>query len=689
MIYLIGLIKRGIKHPKTIAIIYAVLIVISIISYPKIEVNYNINDYLPKKSESTVSLDKMKEEYDELIPNLRVMLKDFTINETLDMIKKIEDVPGVQNVVWLDDFESVMKPMAFMDADNLENYYKNNNALMNITVQEDSIISATEEIRKIIGDDNKMTGSAVNTAIATTNSVSEIRVVTIVGVLFTILILILTTESWIEPVIILIGLLVSIVINAGTNLIFGEISFVTNAAGNILLLAVSLDYTVFVLHRYKEEKKNYDDHVIAMEKALEVSFSSILSSALTTIIGFLALIFMQFRIGPDLGLALAKGVFISFVTEFTLMPIVILKMDNLIEKTEHKKFVPSFKKFGEFVLKHKNANLVIFFIIMIPCFLASKNNAYYFGNSHIYGVDTKLGRDTVAIENEFGKSDTYVLLLPKGDLEKERKLSSDLKNIDEVSNIISYVDTVGETIPENFIDGESLKKLNSKNFTRMIVSVNADYEGEDTIKLIEKVKETAKRYYGDDYYLAGEGISTYDLKNTVMDDMNVVNIIAIVAVFLVLLLSKKSLLIPVILVSAIETAIFINMSVPYFRSTTIFYIAYLIISSIQLGATVDYAILLTERYCEMRETLDRRDSIKTTLEKVSVSILTSALTMIIVGFLLGRFSTHGLISQLGYLLSVGTTASVIIVLFVLPGLLYMFDGLIQKTTKNINFVNER
>lgn len=686
---MINLIKRGIKHPKTISIIYAVLIVISIISYPKIEVNYNINDYLPKNSDSTVSLDKMKEEYDELIPNLRVMLEDVTINETLDMIKKIEDVPGVQNVVWLDDFESVMKPMAFMDADNLENYYKNNNALMNITVQEDSIISATEEIRKIIGDDNKMTGSAVNTAIATTNSVSEIRVVTIVGVLFTILILILTTESWIEPVIILIGLLVSIVINAGTNLIFGEISFVTNAAGNILLLAVSLDYTVFVLHRYKEEKKNYDDHVMAMEKALEVSFSSILSSALTTIIGFLALIFMQFRIGPDLGLALAKGVFISLVTEFTLMPIVILKMDNLIEKTEHKKFVPSFKKFGEFVLKHKNANLVIFFIIMIPCFLASKNNAYYFGNSHIYGVDTKLGRDTVAIENEFGKSDTYVLLLPKGDLEKERKLSSDLKNIDEVSNIISYVDTVGETIPENFIDGDSLKKLNSKNYTRMIVSVNADYEGEDTIKLIEKVKETANRYYGDDYYLAGEGISTYDLKNTVMDDMNVVNIIAIVAVFLVLLLSKKSLLIPVILVSAIETAIFINMSVPYFRSTTIFYIAYLIISSIQLGATVDYAILLTERYCEMRETLDRRDSIKTTLEKVSVSILTSALTMIIVGFLLGKFSTHGLISQLGYLLSVGTTASVIIVLFVLPGLLYMFDGLIQNTTKNINFINER
>lgn len=686
---MIDLIKRGIKHPKTISIIYAVLIVISIISYPKIEVNYNINDYLPKNSDSTVSLDKMKEEYDELIPNLRVMLEDVTINETLDMIKKIEDVPGVQNVVWLDDFESVMKPMAFMDADNLENYYKNNNALMNITVQEDSIISATEEIRKIIGDDNKMTGSAVNTAIATTNSVSEIRVVTIVGVLFTILILILTTESWIEPVIILIGLLVSIVINAGTNLIFGEISFVTNAAGNILLLAVSLDYTVFVLHRYKEEKKNYDDHIMAMEKALEVSFSSILSSALTTIIGFLALIFMQFRIGPDLGLALAKGVFISLVTEFTLMPIVILKMDNLIEKTEHKKFVPSFKKFGEFVLKHKNANLVIFFIIMIPCFLASKNNAYYFGNSHIYGVDTKLGRDTVAIENEFGKSDTYVLLLPKGDLEKERKLSSDLKNIDEVSNIISYVDTVGETIPENFIDGDSLKKLNSKNYTRMIVSVNADYEGEDTIKLIEKVKETANRYYDDEYYLAGEGISTYDLKNTVMDDMNVVNIIAIVAVFLVLLLSKKSLLIPVILVSAIETAIFINMSVPYFRSTTIFYIAYLIISSIQLGATVDYAILLTERYCEMRETLDRRDSIKTTLEKVSVSILTSALTMIIVGFLLGKFSTHGLISQLGYLLSVGTTASIIIVLFVLPGLLYMFDGPIQKTTKNINFVNER
>ncbi|WP_369682617.1 MMPL family transporter [Fenollaria timonensis] len=256
----------------------------------------------------------------------------------------------------------------------------------------------------------------------------------------------------------------------------------------------------------------------------------------------------------------------------------------------------------------------------------------------------------------------------------------------KVKSVISYVDMVGETIPTSFLDESDLKKLNSDNYTRMIVSVDADFEGEDTYKLIDDIKAAISKYYGE-YYLLGEGVSTYDLKNTVTADMTTVNIIAIAAVFIVLLLTEKSLSLPILLVAAIETAIYINMSVPYYRSSSVFYIAYLIISSIQLGATVDYAILLSERYLEERKSLNKADAAINTVSMTAVSILTSATAMIVVGILLGKFSTHGLISQLGYLLAIGTTASLVIVLFVLPGLLYSLDGLIQKTTKNTEFVN--
>lgn len=688
MIILKKISKFAINHKKTTLIIYIICLLISMFEYPKIGVNYNINDYLPKDSESTVAIEKMDEEYGEDVPNMRVMLKNVSISETLDYIEKIKALDAVKSVNWLNDTENVFKPESFMDKDRLETYYKNNNALLTITVDKDEFIRATDEIRKIVGKDNAMTGASVNTAIATVNSVDEIRVVTIIGVLFVIFILIFTTQAWIEPLIVMTGLFFAIVINAGTNIIFKEISFVTNAAGNILLLAVSLDYSVFMLHRYKEEKNNCEDHITAMERAIENSFTSILSSALTTVIGFVALVFMRFTIGADLGLALAKGVVISLISVFTLLPVIILYMDHFIDRTEHKKLLPSFDKFANFVFKHRKIFMVLFLIMVIPSYLASTHNNFYFGNSHIYGMNTKLGQDTHAIEEEFGKSDTYVLIVPKEDLEKQKALSGDLKELDGVTDIISYVDTVGETIPGEFLDKDLLKKLNSKNYTRMILSVGADFEGDKTVALIDEIKALANKYYPEEYYLAGEGISTYDLKNTVTADMTVVNLIAVFAIYLVLLITQKSVSLPIMLVATIETAIFVNMSVPYYIDRTIFYISYLIISSIQLGATVDYAILLTERYNEYRETLDRENAIKKTISTVTVSLLTSALALIIVGFLLGIYSTHGLISQLGTYLGVGTIASVIMVLFVLPSMLYSFDKFIQKTTKGLNFVND-
>lgn len=662
-----------VNHRKLVIAVYAVLFIICAVCKTQISVDYDMNDYLPESSASTVALNLMDKEFDGDVPNARVMVKDVTIPEALEYKEKISNVEGVTDVTWLDDAVSVDVPLETQDIDTIENYYKGGNALFSVTIEKEKRVDAVSNIRKIIGDDNAMTGSAVSTAAATTSTVSEIGKISVIAVLFVILVLILTTDSWFESVVVMIGLGVALIINAGSNLIFGEISFVTNAAGMILQLAVSMDYSVFLIHRFTECRKQNSDPKEAMVDALTMSTSSILSSGLTTVIGFLALCLMRFLIGPDLGRALAKGIAISLITVFTFMPCLILSTYKWLDKLEHRPFVPSFNGFGCVVQKVTASVLIIFVLAIVPSFLASNANSFYYGASHIFNEKTQTGADTAQIEDIFGKSDTYVLMLPKDDKVQQKALSDALHEIPQVTGIISYVDTVGMEIPESYLDEETYSKLCSDRYTRMVLSVEADYEGDETFDLVETIRDTAEEYYPGEWYLAGEGVSTYDLMDTVTQDMMKVNLVAIGAVFLVLLLTMRSIVLPVILVLAIETAIWINLSIPYFSGQPLFYIAYLIISSIQLGATVDYAILLTERYKEYRETCGKKEAVSNTLSAVTVSILTSGSVLTVVGFLLGYISSHGLLSQLGFLIGKGTVCSLIIVLFALPGMLYLFD----------------
>lgn len=648
-----------------------------------------MNEYLPEDSASTVALNLMNEEFDGGVPNARVMVKDVTVPEALEYKDRIEQVDGVTDVAWLDDVVSVDVPLETQDKETVENYYKDGNALFSVTIDKAKRVDAVNDIRKIIGDDNAMTGSAVSTAAATVSTVSQITKISVIAVIFVILVLLLTTESWFEPVVVMVGLGVAVMINAGSNLIFGEISFVTNAAGTILQLAVSMDYSVFLIHRFTECRKEMNDPKEAMIDALTMSTSSILSSGLTTVIGFLALCLMQFQIGPDLGRALAKGIAISLITVFTFMPCLILSTYKWLDKLEHRPFVPSFSKFGKVVQKMMAPVLIIFVLTIVPSYLASNANSFYYGASKIFNEKTQTGADTAEIERIFGKNDTYVLMVPKDDKSTQKKLSDALHDILQVTGIISYVDTVGMEIPESYLDEETLSKLCSDKYTRMVISVDSEYEGDATFALVEKVRNTAEKYYPGEWYLAGEGVSTYDLMDTITDDMVKVNLVAIGAVFIILLLTLHSVVLPVLLVLGIETAIWINLSIPYFTGQRIFYIAYLIISAIQLGATVDYAILLTERYKEYRQTCGKKEAITNTLSAVTVSILTSGSVLTVVGFLLGTVSTHGLLSQLGFFLGKGTLCSLAIVLFALPGMLYIFDRTFIKTGKNETGKNKK
>lgn len=674
-----------VNNPKKILVCFLLLAVTGAVLQGMVEVNYDMTDYLPEDTASTVSLEVMEEEFEGGIPNARVMVKNVTIPEALAYKEKILTCEGVTDVTWLDDAADILQPVETMDTDTVETYYKDSAALFSVVIEDGKQVEAVDAIREIIGEENAMDGDAVSTAVATTGTVDEINIITVIAIVFIIVVLIITTTSWIEPVLIMLGLGVAVMMNSGSNLIFGEISFVTNAAGTILQMAVSLDYSVFLMHRFEECLKENPDPREALVDALCKSTSSILSSGLTTVIGFLALVFMQFRIGPDLGLALAKGVAISLITVFTFMPVLILAAQKRLEKTRHRKFLPSFRGFGKLIYRVMVPLVCVFVILIAPSYLASNANEFYYGSSQIYGGTTQYGKDTAAIEELYGKSDTYVAMVPRNDLATEQKLSEALHDIPQVKSILSYVDTVGAEIPMEYLDEDILSQLVSENYSRFVITVDADYEGEKAFELVETVRDTVNAYYPDAYYLAGTGVSTYDLMDTITVDTVKVNLIAIGAVFIVLLLTMKSISLPIILVLAIETAIWINVAIPYFQGSVVFYISYLIISSIQLGATVDYAILFTERYTEFRTRMGKKQAVVETVAAVMPSVITSGSVLAVVGYLLGYISSHGILSQLGIFVGRGSLLSLSIVLFVLPGLLYLLDGVIRHTTLNLHF----
>lgn len=674
------------RYPKLMVTAFVIVAVICALMQQFVGVDYDINDYLPPETQSTIALDVMEEEYEGGVPNVRVMIRNVDIPTALAYKEKLEAVDGVISVNWLDDVANVDQPLETLDTDTVETYYKDGSALFSITVEESKIIQATADLRALIGDENAISGSAVSTADATTSTVAQVRIISIAAVIFVFFVLTITTTSWLEPLVVLASLGVAILINGGTNLIFGTISFVSNAAGSILQLAVSLDYSIFLLHRFEECKKDTPDSHEAMVQALCKSTMSIASSGLTTVIGFLALCLMQFQIGPDMGLVLGKGVAISLVTVFMFSPSLILLTYDLLEKTRHRSFMPSFRKLGECVTHMMIPVLLVLIIVVVPSYLGAQQNSYYYGASHIFGPNTPLGADVEDIEAVFGKSDTYVVMVPRGNSAREKELSTALQEQPEVTGILSYVDNAGTVIPTEYVDKDTLSQLISDHYSRMVLSVKVDYEGDKTFDLVSRIRDIAEQYYPGEWLLAGQGVSTSDIMTTVTADMAKVNFIAIAAVFVVLLFSFKSISLPVFLVLAIESGIWINTAIPYFTNQTIFYIAYLIISSIQLGATVDYAILFTDHYLDYRKTMTKKEAIVQTVSSVTVSILTSGSALTVVGFLMGWVSTHGLLSQLGYFLGRGALLSIVIVLFALPAMLYLLDGFIERTTKGVKFL---
>ena len=679
------------KHRKLIITVFLIATVICAGLSTMVGVNYKFADYLPDDAPSTTALDTMEEEYDQPIPNMRVVVYDVSIPEALDYKEKISQATGVKEVTWLDDAVDIYQPLELADTDTIESWYKNNDALFSVTVSsvESEKAEAVSEIRDIIGDDNAMSGSAVTDVLSPVHTSAEIQKIMLIALPIIFVILLLTTTSWFEPVLFMITIGVAIMLNRGTNLIFGEISFVTNAAGSVLQLAVSMDYSIFLLHRFAENRQEGTSVQDAMVKAVKQSVGSVLSSGLTTVTGFAALILMRFKIGPDMGYVMAKAIVFSLICVLCFLPALAISTYKLIDKTQHRPFYPDFGKFSKAVLKVRIPVLTMAVLIAVPCYLAQEKNNFLYGSSRVYSThETQMGRDLLAIEEEYGASNPLVILVHKGDIAKEQQLNDALKNDKDVSSVISYVNTVGASIPADFVPEESLSQLYSEHYSRFVVTLDTEEVEDGWTEKIDEIHNIAESVYGEEALIAGDLASTEDLKDTITVDNTRVNLLAILFVFVILVVNFRSISLPVILTLVIELSIWINLSVPYFQSTTLHYIGYLIISSVQLGATIDYAILLTSRYLEERKVRTKYEAAKESIRVCVLSLFTSAIILTIAGSVLGGISTNLVLSQLGTLVGRGAVISFFLVLFVLPVLLMIFDKLIEKTTRKTNFYKE-
>ena len=680
------IIRHLLQNKKKVVIFSIILAVIGAILSLAVTINYNLVDYLPSDAKSTKAISIMNEEFTQSVPNGQVMLTNVSIQEVLDYKSKLLNIEGIQEVLWLDDILDITIPLEFLDKKTVEGYYKNNNALVFITTIAGNEIDTLNSIYEVIGEENSVSGDLVDIATQRSMAVSEpIRAMMILIPLIIIILLIATT-SYIEPILFLLTIGIAVLVNLGSNILLGEVSFITQAISPILQMAVSLDYAIFLLHSYEDYKKQTSDLNEAMRLAIKRSFSAIMASAATTLFGFIALMFMDFKIGSDLGVNLVKGIVFSFLSVMVFLPALTLCCNKWIEKTKHKKILSDIKNISIKTSKIRISILIVLAIIIIPCFLAQGNNTFIYGLGSNLSSTSRSSYDTKIINETFGKSTPMVLLVPKGDKVKEAKLYNELETTPHVTRVVAYANTVGNTIPSNFISEDTLNQFYSENYSRIILYVDTEVEGDVAFLTVENIENIAYRYYGDEILSLGNSVNLYDLKNVVEKDTGVVNLIAVIAITLVLLFTFKSISLPLLLLLTIETSIWINLSVPYFAGNSLCYIGYLVISTVQLGATVDYAILLTDNYMSNRKEMNAKEAIQVSLGDTAKSIFVSGSILASAGFCLGIISSDQIISELGILLGRGAVLSVILVVLFLPNLFLCFDKLIPYTTLKHNFL---
>lgn len=681
--------RGSLNHRRVVIVIAALLFIVSVLCIPSVKINYQFSDYLPESSESTVSLRVMEEAFNSPTPNSNIMVEGLSLTQASELATHMETIEGVEEVMWLGTTCDISQPLETYDPDVVSAYKKGDSYLYQVALDTSVATQSMDLIREVANEvgatDVSMSGEAINSAVAQGSSDFEIQLILVMAVIVILGLLLITSEAWFEPVLFLSVIGISIVYNLGTNIIFGEISFITQMCAAVLQLAVSMDYGIVMLHAFRGFKAqgltSYDAAVAAMHKAAAV----IASSAATTFFGFLSLCVMAFLIGADMGVVLAKGIVFSFLCVLFLLPILVLSSEKLLKKTAHKKFLPSFDKFAVWCMRIAVPFTVIIALITVPAYLGQKQPNFVYGASGFVEPGTELYEETNAINDTFGAQEQWVMLVPEGDWGRELQMVKRIEDLEGVSAVTSYVTAVSANIPTDMVPSEDLSQLVSGGYSRIVVSTSVEGESEEAFSLVQALRDIGDEFYPEENYLVGSAVTSYDMSLIVNDDSLRIFIASVVAIGLVLLLMFRSLSIPLMLLLTIEISIWINLAIPYFTGESIQYIGYLIISAIMLGATVDYTIILSRAYLDRRVEMEKRPAMLSAISYSAITILTSATILTVCGAFIGIISSNGVIAGLGTLIGRGAFIAALNTFLLLPILFMVLDKVVEKTTWKARF----
>ncbi|MDI9521180.1 MAG: MMPL family transporter [Bacillota bacterium] len=663
-----------IRHRKSVIILTLILCALSAFAMTTVKVNYNLSDYLSASSPSRQALDQVKVE----LPSLQLYLPGLSVQEALEEKQNLLALSGVNDVLWLDNVMDLRNIPAQTILPELFGQYYNEGPLYQLTIPEAEQARVVANLRETYPD-ALLKGTAADNAEQINVTMGQVSSIMVFLVPLTLLILFLATRHWFEPVLFLLAIGTAILLNEGSNIIFGEVSYITQACSAILQLAVSIDYAVFLLHRFADFREEGLDAVSAIKKAMQVASGTIASSALTTVFGFLALLLMQFKLGMDMGLVLAKGVLLSYLSVMIFLPAVAVSSVKLIDKTAHRSFIPSFKWLGRGVMRF-GAPLAAIVLLSLPfAYLMQGENTFIYGSGGMHSPQSPIRQESRALEERFSAERMMLLTVREDGRLKELELSAALKKVPGITSVISYVDTVSAQIPPQMLPSSVTSQFYQDGYSRFILQTDRPDESPEAFEMVEELRKTIQPFYKESYLL-GEAPVNYDLKTSISADNLTVFLAGVLSIGLVLLFNFKNLTIPLILLLVIEGSIWLNMAAPFITGNPLNYIGYQIVSSVQLGATVDYGILMSQRYLEGRQTMPAKQAGAWALEVSTGSILPPAMILAIAGFILGYMvQGNQVISEMGIIIGRGAVFSCLMVILVLPKLLVWLDKLIFKT----------
>lgn len=686
--------KGVVKFRIPIVIISILLLIPATLGMIKTRINYDILSYLPSDIDTMKGQDIMLDEFGKGGFSM-VIIEGMDDKDVANIKEKIEDVDHVDSVVWYDTIADLSLPKEVLPDDIYDVFNKDDSTMMAVffdqSTSADSTLDAVKEIRSIAGKQAFVSGMSSIVADIKDLTVNEMTAYVIIAVILISIILAITMDSFLIPLFFMLSVGMAILYNMGTNIFTGEISFITQALAAVLQLAVTMDYSIFLWHSYKEAKAEHpNDNKEAMAVAISQTITSVVSSSITTVAGFLALCFMTYTLGMDLGIVMAKGVIFGVISCVTVLPSMILIFDKALEKTMHKDLIPSLDKISSGIVKHRTVFLIAFIVILIPAIYGQTHTNVYYNLTDTLPKDLNSVVANSKLEEEFDMASTHIVMYSSDMTSKDvRKMTDEMKDVDGVSFAMNFESLIGPSIPEEIVPDSIKDILKGDKWQMMLVGSNYATASDDANSQIDELKDIVKEYDTNGMVI-GEAAATKDLIDITDRDFKVVNTISIAAVFVIILIALCSVSLPIILVVVIEFAVTVNMAVPCFSNTTIPFIASVVIGTIQLGATVDYAILMTTRYKSERiRGKEKQEAVTIALQTSMKSIIVSAIGFFAATFGVGIYSSVDMISQLCTLMSRGAIISMFTVILILPSMLMLFDKLIIKTTMGMKKKEER